>query len=241
MRHDTNPRSDHSPLEILTELAVEGTSSLVEAQRTLLNLAQQENDIVMNGVKERVSGFTPAAAMTDLVRRSLDTMIGMQQDLLTTTSKHSLPWFEAVRSGKGARGAHLVDLAREEMETFVRAQKKFLEVIAEETSQATSAKAGQHAKAAKKAELSKLAQDATHALIEAQKRLLDVASQQLNVNLSAAARGLELLSPSRLAPVASLTSEKVKDFVKAEESLIESVIKPPKRAKGVRETRHKPA
>ena len=33
------PHDEHSPLAILTELAVEGTSSLVEAQRALLNLA----------------------------------------------------------------------------------------------------------------------------------------------------------------------------------------------------------
>ena len=232
MRNNTKPYDDHSPLEILTELAVEGTSSLVEAQRTLLNLAQQENDIVMNGVKDRVSGFAPAVAMTDLVRRSLDTLIGMQQELLSSTSKHSLQWFEAVKEGKAGRSAHLVDLAREEMETFVRAQKKFLDAIAEETAKATTAKPANPAKAAKKTELSKLAQDATNALIEAQKKLLEVAGQQMNVNLDAATKGFKLVSPSQFAPMADLTSEKVKSFVEAEKSLIESVIKPRKGTKG---------
>src|SRR5437660_8474089 len=74
MRTHTKPHDEHSPLDILTELAVEGTSSLVEAQRALLNLAQQENDIILNGVKERIGGFLPAVAMTDLVRRSLETL-----------------------------------------------------------------------------------------------------------------------------------------------------------------------
>src|SRR5579862_3159858 len=55
---------DNSPLAILTELAVEGTSSLVEAQRTFLNLVQQENNIIFNGVKERISSFIPAVAVT---------------------------------------------------------------------------------------------------------------------------------------------------------------------------------
>ncbi len=89
MAGQPKPHDDHSPLAILTELAVEGTSSLVEAQRTLLTLAQQENDIILNGVKDRVGSFVPAVAMTDLVRRSLDTLIGMQQELLTTTSKQT--------------------------------------------------------------------------------------------------------------------------------------------------------
>ena len=42
-----NHHKDDSPLAILKELAVEGTSSMVEAQRTLLKLAQQENNIVL--------------------------------------------------------------------------------------------------------------------------------------------------------------------------------------------------
>ena len=83
----TKPHDERSPMALLTELAVEGTSSLVEAQRALLNLALQENDIILKGVKERVGGFVPAVAMADMVRRSLDTLIGMQQELLTSTSK----------------------------------------------------------------------------------------------------------------------------------------------------------
>jgi len=55
----THSKYEPSPLDVLTELAVEGTSSLVEAQRTLLDLAQQENDILFNGVKERIGSFVP--------------------------------------------------------------------------------------------------------------------------------------------------------------------------------------
>ena len=68
----------HSPLDILTEMAVEGTSTLVEAQRTLLHLAQQENDIVLNGFKERIGSFLPGVVMTDLVQRSLGTVAGAE-------------------------------------------------------------------------------------------------------------------------------------------------------------------
>src|SRR5215831_17743455 len=100
MAINTKLDDEHSPLEILTELAVEGTSSLVEAQRALLTLAQQENEIILNGVKERIGGFVPAAAMTDLVRRSLDTLLGMQQELLTTTSRQTLEWLQSEK-GEG--------------------------------------------------------------------------------------------------------------------------------------------
>ncbi len=147
--HST-PHDDNSPLAILKELAVEGTSSLVEAQRTFLNLVQQENDIIFNGVKERISGFIPAVAMTDLAQRSLDTFIGMQQELLTTTSKQTIQWLESEKSGKGDRAAHLVDFAREGVETFTRAQKKFLDVVAQEAATATGSRKAHDGKATKK-------------------------------------------------------------------------------------------
>ncbi len=167
-RHD-----DNSPLAILTELAVEGTSSLVEAQRTFLNLVQQENDIIFNGVKERISSFIPAVAMTDLAQRSLDTFIGMQQELLTTTSKRTLQWLESAKGGKGGRAAHLVDFAREGVETFTRAQKKFLDLVAQEAATATGSRKAHDGKVTKKTELAQLAREAGNAFIEAQKRLLE--------------------------------------------------------------------
>jgi len=231
MRTHTKPHDEHSPLDILTELAVEGTSSLVEAQRALLNLAQQENDIILNGVKERIGGFLPAVAMTDLVRRSLETLLGMQQELLTTTSRQTLQWLESEKAGKGERGTRMAEFAREGVETFTRAQKKFLDVVAQEAAKATSGKK-EHDKGAKKTELVHLAREAGKAFIEAQKRLLDVMGQQMNVNLDATTRTLELMSPSRLVPMASLTGEGVRSFVDAETSLIGSLIKPPKKVAG---------
>jgi hypothetical protein len=225
MATHAKPHDDRSPLAILTELAVEGTSSLVEAQRTLLDLAHQENEIILNGVKERIGGFLPAVAMADLVRRSVDTLIGMQQELLTTTSKQTLQWLESEKAGKGGRAAHLAAVAREAVETFARAQKKFLDVVAQETARATSGKPEHEGKPVKKTELTRLAREAGNAFIEAQKRLLDVMSQQMNVNLDAATRGVGLISPSRLVPVADLTSEGVKNFFDAETSLVTSLLK----------------
>lgn len=228
----TKPQKENSPLAILTELAVEGTSSLVEAQRTLLNLAQQENDIILNGVKERIGAFLPGVCLTDTVRRSVDALIEMQQELLTNTSKQTLQWLELEKTAKGDRGAQLVNFAREGVESFARAQRKFLDVVAEEAVKATGGKAKVETAPAKATELAELAREAGTAFIEAQKRLLDVASQQLNVNLDAATRAVELVSPSRLRPLASFAGEGVKNFVDAEASLLGSFVQPRKKAAG---------
>jgi len=230
----THPKShnEHSPLSLLTELAVEGTSSFVEAQRALLHLAQQENDIILNGVKERIGSFPPAAAMTDLVRRSLDTLIEMQQELLTNTSKQTVEWLEAEKGGKGARTERLVEFAREGVETFTRAQKKFLDVVAQETVKTTRGRQEHDHKPVKKTEVVQLAREAGNAFVEAQKRLLDVMGQQMNVNLDIATRTLEMVSPARLLPMANLTSEGVKNFVDKETSLISSFVKSTKKNVG---------
>lgn len=220
---------NNSPLAILTELAVEGTSTLVEAQRTFLDLVQQENDILFNGIKERISSFIPAVAATDLAQRSLDTVIEMQQELLTTTSKQTLQWLESEKAGKGGRAAHLVEFAREGVETFTRAQKKFLEAVVEEAAAATEARKQHDGKAAKKTELAELAREAGNAFVEAQKRLLDVMGQQMNVNLDTATRTLGLVSPSQLLPIASRAGKSVKNVFNQETSLIRSLIKPGKK------------
>jgi len=216
---------EHSPVAILTELTVEGTSSFIEAQRILLNLAQHENDIVMGGVKERVATSVPATATTDLVRRTIDTFLGMHQEFLKITSKQTLDWLEQAGKGKYG-GTHTVDLAREAMENFVDSQKKFLDVIAQETTRMTSGKTEKADKAVKKTELAKLARDASNAFIDVQKKLLDIAGQQMNVNLKAATRALEVIKPFRLLPMANITGEGVKRFVDAEKAMIASMIKP---------------
>ncbi|HXZ79489.1 MAG TPA: hypothetical protein VEG30_06125 [Terriglobales bacterium] len=229
---------EHSPIAILRELAVEGTSSFIEAQRILLNLAQQENEIVMTGIKERVAGSVPAVAMTDLVRRSIGTFLGMHEDFLKITSKQTLEWLEETKKSVTG-GTHLVDLARQAMETFVHAQKKFLDVVAEETTRVTTGRPDKTARMVKKTALAKLARDASNAFIDAQKKLLDTAGQQMNVNLKAATRTMELLNPARLIPMANITGEGVKSFVDAEKALIDSVVKPRAGSKHMSERRVK--
>ncbi len=78
--------------------------------------------------------------MTDLLRRSVETFIQMQEEYLKIAGKQTHTWVEAAKAGKPYQPEHVVDLAREGMENFVKAQKRFLDVIAEETAKATSGK-----------------------------------------------------------------------------------------------------
>jgi hypothetical protein len=222
---DREPEEKDAAVSLLTELAVEGTSSVVETQRTLLELAQQENNLVLKALKERVSGFLPAAAMADFIRRSVDTLIQMQQELLTATSRQTAEWLGSETATVSERTAQLIEFAKEGLESFAKAQTMFLKAVSEESERAMRCKPGDFEKGKMAVELKQLACDAGNAFLEAQKRLLDIANQQVQVNLNAASRTAELLSPEQLMPVATLAGDSVKSFFDAQAALVSSMIK----------------
>src|SRR5271169_3046393 len=145
---------NHSPTAILSEAAAERVSNFIEGQRVLLELGQKQNEILMSGVKERVGDRPAAQAVTNLLRRSVETFIHMQQEFLKIADKQTHTWVEAAQAGKPYESEHLVNLAREGMENFVKAQKQFLDVIAEETTKAAGGKKANGEKKTKKTELS---------------------------------------------------------------------------------------
>lgn len=212
-----------SPMNILTDLAGEATANFVDAQRVLLDLAQGENEIVMGGIKERVGGIRPAGAVADMVRRGIDNFLEMQQDYLTLVSKQAQSWL--LPGGNLFDTGEMVGFAREAMANFVKAQKKFLDVLAEETANATG-HSKEYSKPGKPTELYELARSASEAFYDAQKKLLDLASQQMNANLKTVSKTMGMMTPARLAPLADLTNDGVKTFVAAEKALIDSLVKP---------------
>lgn len=185
----------HSPTAILSEVAGEGMTNIIEAQKVLLDLSKQQNEILMAGVKDRIGEEPAAHATADLLRRSVETFIHMQEEFLKIAAKQTDTWVEVAKTGKPLPGrASLVNLARESMENFVKAQKQFLDVIAEETAKATGGKRTT-IKKIKKAELSQLTRQATESFITAQRKMLDVAGKQMNANVKTAGKTLELLRP----------------------------------------------
>jgi len=229
----------HSPTAILSEIAGEGFNNFIEGHKVLLDLGKQQNEILMDGVKERVGDYPAAHAITDLLRRSVETFIQMQEEYLKIASKQTHTWLASAKAGKPYQPEQVVDLAREAMENFVKAQKKFLDVIAEETAKATSGKHVNGGKKMKQTELAELARKATESLIEAQKRLVDVAGKQVNANMKTAGKTLELLRPFPFLPVSELTREAVKSYVDAQRALMEVIKSPvgPKTVKAERPAR----
>lgn len=215
-------------------------TNFIEGQKVLLDLGQQQNEILMTGVKERVGDWPGANNVTDLLQRSVETFIDMQREFLKIASKQTHTWMEAAKAGKPYPGDELLELAREGMENFIKAQKQFLDVIAEETVKVTSGKRTNGAvKKMKQTELSELARKATESFIEAQKRLVDVAGKQMNAGVKTAGKTMELLRPFPFLPLSDLTREAVKSYVDAQKALMEVVVKPPTGTKKAAKTEHR--
>ena len=175
-------------------------------------------------MKERVGGFATAAAATDFMRRGFDTFVEMHQDMLKIAGKQMHNWLAAIKAGKPYDGEAMVEAARESFDTFVHAQKMFLDVVKEE---ATNATEGKNGGTRKRTELTELARHATEAFIEAQKKMMDVAGRQMNASLKATNRTMNMMSPSAFTDLPDFTRENVKHFVNAEKALIDTVTKRP--------------
>ncbi len=216
----------HSPTAVLSEVAGEGMANFIEGQKVLLDLGKKQNELLMGAVKERMGDRPQVHAIADLLQRSVETFIQMQEEFLKIASKQTHTWMEATKSGKPYQPEHVIDLAREGMENFVKAQKHFLDIIAQETIKATSAKHNGAVKKGKKTELTEVARHATESLIDAQKKLVDVAGRQMSANVKSAGKAFELIRPFPFVPFSELTREAVKSYVDAQKALREVMARP---------------
>jgi len=219
--------SQHSPTAILSEVAGEGMTNFLAGQKVLLNLGKEQNRLVMTGVKERVGECPRRQALVDLLHRSVDSFIEMQEEFLKIAGKQTHTWVDAAKAGKPYQPEQFIDLAKESMESFVKAQKQFLDVISEETAKATGVRHNGAGKKMKATELSELARKSTDAFIEAQKQLVEVAGRQVNANVKSTGKAMELLQPFPFLPLNQLTREVVKSYVEAQKALMDVVIKHP--------------
>jgi len=225
MREQLND-PEYCPAAILSEAAGDGITNFIEGQKLLLDLGKQQHEILMEGIKERVGGWPVAHAMTSLLQRSVATFIHMQQEFLTIADKGTHGWVDSVKEGKPYEYEHLVIMAREGLENFMKTQKRFLDVLSEETAK-TKGKGGEEPmRKAKKTELAELARQATDSFIEAQKSLIELAGKQVNANVKHVSKAANLLRPFPFVPVAEMTREGVKSYVDAQKALMNTVVKP---------------
>lgn len=230
---------EYCPAAILSEAAGDGITNFIAGQKLLLDLGKQQHEILMEGIKERVGGWPAAQAMTSLLQRSVETFIHMQHEFLNIAGKGTHHWMEAAKEGKPYEYEHLVTMAREGLENFMKTQKRFLDVLSEEAGKAKKG-SEEPMRKMKKTELADLAKQATDSFIEAQKNLIDLAGKQVNANVKTAGRAAKLLRPFPFVPFAEMTREGVKSYVDAQKALMNTVAKPAAEHKAKPAPRKKP-
>ena len=64
----------------MTEITGESVNGFIEGQKVLLDLAQEQNEIVLSGVKDRLGSSPAAHAVADLFGRGMDGRMGIFLD-----------------------------------------------------------------------------------------------------------------------------------------------------------------
>lgn len=231
---------EYCPAAIVSEAAGDGVSNFIAGQKLLLELGKQQHEILMEGIKERVGGWPAAQAMTGLLQRSVETFIHMQHEFLNIAGRGTHGWVEAAKEGKPYEYEHLVTMAREGLENFMKTQKRFVDVISEEAAKSKGKGGEEPMRKMKKTELTELAKQATESFIEAQKSLIDLAGKQVNANVKTAGKAAKLLRPFPFEPFAEMTREGVKSYVDAQKALMNTVVKPVAEHKAKPAQRKKP-
>jgi hypothetical protein len=214
----------HCPAAIVADLITETAQNVISMQRIVLTLAQQENELVMNGLRERMGDSMPAGAMLDIVRRSVTAMVDMQRVFLHIASEQAGKWRESMKAGEYS-AASMMEAARLATGEVVHTYQKLVKVLAEEAESAAGRRPS--GRKVKKPELSGMVREAMDAFIGAQKKLLDLAGQQMSASMLAASQGLGAVSPARFIPFAELARDGAREFVEAEKSILDAMITPP--------------
>src|ERR1022692_4443509 len=121
------------PASTLAHWARQGMESFVATQKILLDLAAQQNSLTLGFVRERVnfSPLRPLTGMVDMAGQSMANVVAAQNALMQTGVKEGL--------GLSGMPAAMTDAIREGVNAFVAMQKKFLDMVNQQSQAAVEA------------------------------------------------------------------------------------------------------
>jgi hypothetical protein len=177
-----------SPGSLLTGWARQGVQSFVAAQKILMDLAAQENALLIGMVRERLSksGFQPGISVAGLAEKGVENLASAGKILLDLAADETALAVDGLKEGlrlPAATGA-VAEVVRHRVDTFIELQKSLLDATAEQAHVvAESYRAGEKMMAA--ANVAELARRGMEGFVESEKKFLDLAAQEV----SAAAKG----------------------------------------------------
>ena len=170
------------PWLLLADMVRQGVDNFVTTQKTLLDIAAQQNAMWLGAVQNSF-GQPANPMMADLAGKGTQAFLQSQKTMLDLASQQNQLALNLMKSTLGAAGrpflTELADMMAQGAQTFVEAQKRLLDFAAQQadamTKAAKEAPAGGPNPLAQMAELSK---QGVEAFVEAQKRFLDLIAQE---------------------------------------------------------------
>jgi len=215
-----------SPSTLLTGWARQGVQSFVAAQKILMDLAAQENALLIGMLREGLSKprtrlAIPASAVAEKGVKNLTTVGKILLDLAAEETALAV---EGVKEGlrlPAAAGA-VAEVVRHRVDTFVEMQKNLLDATAEQAhAVAESYREGEKLPAA--AHVAELARRGIEGFLEGEKKFLDLASHEVS---EAAKGGKRTVKPARdrMEVLTKVARDGAEKYIETQKKILELAI-----------------
>jgi len=215
-----------SPSGLLAGWARQGVQSFVAAQKILMDLAAQENALLIGMMREGLStqGTTIGASMAGIAENGVKNLAAAGKILLDLAADETALAVDAVKEGlrlPAAAGA-VAEVVRHRVDTLVEMQKKMLDATVEQAhTVAESYREGGKLLAAE--HVAELARRGMEEFVESEKKFLDLASEEV----SAAAKGEKRAGKpprERMEVLTSTAREGAEKYIETQKKLLELAI-----------------
>jgi hypothetical protein len=190
----------------------QGTEGFIATQKILLDLAAQQNALALTMLRERLGVFkpNPSGAVIDLVAKGIHNFMEAQRIVLDIAARENDILSEGLMPGiAGTPVEGLAEVIRKGMNTFIGAQKVFLEQFEAQTNGAIEDY--RHGKGFDSNRMADLARDGVKDFIHSQKEFLDIIETEMLSNKERpvmADRNLDLFATAQKSVDALVEAEK---------------------------------
>lgn len=179
---EKNAPHETSPSSLLTGWARQGVQSFVAAQKILMDLAAQENALLIGMMREGLSkpGARLGASVAGLAEKGVENLAAAGKILLDLAADETAIAVDGLKEGlplPTAAGT-LAEVARHRVDTFVEMQKNLLDATASQA-RALANTLREEGKVQPVVHLAELARRGITGFVESEKKFLDLASQEV--------------------------------------------------------------
>jgi len=217
----TTAAASASLASTLAGWARQGMESFVATQKILLDLTAQQNSLALGFVRERInfSPLRPLTGMVELAGQSLANFVAAQKILLDLAAGENALLQAGIKEGLGLSGvpAALTDAWRDGVNAFVGMQKKFLDMVNNQSQAAITA--FKEGKPFEGKNLGEVARESVENFVHTQKKFLDLVTDVTHAETNGKAR--KGAKPAAQVKLTELAKDGMDKFVDSQKKLLD--------------------